>query len=430
MTDVGLESRPASENSTNMTVPPRSGRMAAVDDWLATHRRLVWILIGVLGVVLLVARRPTAITRPGLYAEDGDVFLLDSLLRGAGSVFHPYNGYIHLVPRLGALAATALPIGWTPIVYVLESAVIAVAACSMVTADRLGHLIPSRGKRLWLFVMLLLIPRLTETHLALNSTLWYCGIALLLIGLSDDPNSRIGQVAELVAIPILGLTGLAGLVLAPVAVVRVMRQRSRQAWMVAGLWWATAAIQGGVYLTQSRQNGKVPIGEPLARAATDKTVGALVLGHPAVDQWWGGRLPTGLFLLMGVVGLVWLAIWINGMPPLVTAALAYTVAATIVAGFLALGPGAPLLPDRYTVLPLAALLIGLFAARPRWRPLLYACNVLLVVIVCARVFDFVVPSRPSTNWSQSEKCLAVVDQTCNIPLNPPGWTLTLAPGDR
>jgi hypothetical protein len=404
--------------------------MAAVDDWLANHQRLVWILVAVVGTVLLLARRPTALTRPGLYAEDGDVFLLDSLVRGAGSLVHPYNGYLHLVPRIGALAATALPLNWTPIVYVLESAVIAVAACSMVTAGRLGHLIPSRAKRLLLFVLLLLIPRLTETHLALNSTLWYCGLALLIIGLSDDPTSRVGRLAELIAVPILGLTGLAGLVLAPVAVVRAVRSRSRQAWIVLGLWWATAAVQFGVYLTQDRHNGKVPIGEPLARAATDKTVGALVLGRPAVDQWWNGRLPTGLFLLMVVVGLVWLAIWINGMAPLITGALAYTVAATIVAGFLALGPGAPVLPDRYTVLPLSALLIGLFIARPRWRPLLMACNVLLVVVVAARVFDFTVPARPQTQWSQSEKCLAVVQQPCNIPLNPPGWTLTIPPGFR
>jgi len=414
MTDLGLASRPRS----------------TVDEWLSTHRRAVWILVALGGLVLLVARRPTAITRPGLYAEDGDVFLLDSLLRGAGSIFHPYNGYIHLVPRVGALAATALPLDWTPLVYVLMSAVVAVAACSMVTTDRLAYLIPSGGKRLWLFVMLLLIPRLTETHLALNSTLWYCGLALLIIALSDDPTGRVGRIAELIAVPILGLTGLAGLVLAPVVIVRVMRTRSRQAWCVLGLWWATAAGQAGVYLTQHRHNGKVPLGEPLARAATTKTVGALVMGRPAVDQWWGGRLPTGLFLLAGLVGLVWLAIWANGTPWLVWVALAYTVATTIVAGFLALGPGAPFLPDRYSVLPIAALLIGLFAARPRFRPLLLARNVLLVVIVVARVMDFVVPSRPPTHWDQSEKCLAISSQQCNIPLNPPGWTLTLSPGLR
>jgi hypothetical protein len=386
--------------------------------------------VAVVGLVVLIARRPTAVTRPGLYAEDGDVFLLDSLLRGAASIFHPYNGYIHLVPRLGALAATALPLGWTPIVYVLMSGVVAVAACSTVISDRFAPLIPSRTMRLWLFVMLLLIPRLTETHLALNSTLWYCGLGLVIIALSTDPTSRAARVAELIAVPILGLTGLAGLVLAPVAAVRIIRSRSRQAWCVAGLWWATAAIQGAVYLTQHRQNGKVPIGEPLARGAVAKTVGALVMGRPAVDQWWGGRLPTGLLIVAGLVGLVWLAIWVGGAPWLIWAALAYTVGATTVAGFLALGPGAPLLPDRYTVLPIAALLIGLFVARPRFRPLMLARNVLLVVIVVARVFDFVVPSRPETHWDQSEKCLDVVSQQCDIPLNPPGWTLTLSPGLR
>ena len=112
------------------------------------------------------------------------------------------------------------------------------------------------------------------------------------------------------------------------------------------------------------------------------------------------------------------------------AAIAWTVTASVVAGFLALGPAAAALPDRYTVLPITALVIGLFAARPPWRALAAAQVALIIVVLALRATDFVVPARPSTDWADSVDCLDDVSRECVVELNPDGWTLTLPPGLR
>ncbi len=387
------------------------------------------VLISI-GVVVLVARRPTALTDPGLYAEDGVIFLLESLRDGPSAVVEPYNGYIHLLPRLIAAAVEWLPLAWTPVLYSIATAVVSAWSAALVLSSRFARLVPAYPVRVALFTSLLLVPRLTEVHLALNSVLWWCAVALLLTALCDDPTTTFGRIGEVAMVAVSVMSGLAGVVLAPIAAARWARTRSRPSLVVLGTWWGCALVQLAVYLTQDRQNGSVPIGPPLIRAAIEKTVGALVLGRRSVDEHWAGGVPTLLLVGLGLLALTWAAIVVCGLGWTDWAAIAWTVTASVVAGFLALGPAAAALPDRYTVLPITALVIGLFAARPPWRALAAAQVALIIVVLALRATDFVVPARPSTDWADSVDCLDDVSRECVVELNPDGWTLTLPPGLR
>lgn len=413
------------------TTPTRGtnaiGRLAG---WGPRRPVVAGCTVAVIGFVVLVLRRPSAVNDPGLYAEDGVIFLLESLRDGAGAIFHPYNGYVHLLPRLIAAVSSFLPLGWTPVVYSAATGMASVGACTMLLSRRFERLLAPYAARVALVALLVLLPRLTEVHLALNSVLWWCGVALLLTALADDPATTAGRVSEVAVTIVAVLSGLAGVVLAPIAATRWLRTRSRHSLIVVGAWWGGAVAQLAVYATQDRQNGSVPIGTPLARAAIEKTFGALALGRPAVDEHWRGGTPTIVLVLLGLVAVVWAVITIEGTAWLVWAPIGWTIAAATVAGFLALGPSAAALPDRYTVLPTAALLIGLVAARPRSRALRAAQLALLVVVVVLRVSDYVVPARPTTGWEHSIECLDHVRRTCVVPLNPDGWTLTLPPGLR
>lgn len=52
-----------------------------------------------------------------VWAEDGALFLRDSLTRPFGSnLAAPYGGYLHVVPRLIAELMSVLPLTWAPIV--------------------------------------------------------------------------------------------------------------------------------------------------------------------------------------------------------------------------------------------------------------------------------------------------------------------------
>lgn len=427
------ESGAAAETQTAKVQPVAtwaSTQSAALKQFQPIHPVATGISIGCVGLLLTLLRRPTALSTPGLYAEDGVVFLAQSLISGAGAILEPYNGYIHLLPRLVAGLATLLPLSWTPLVFTLCSALVAVGSCSLLLSKRFAGLIPSYAQRLLLFGLLLLIPRLTAVHLALNSTLWWCGVALLLTAVAGDPITRLGRIAELLAVPMLVLSGLVGLVLAPAMAFRVLRTRSLHSKILLGIWYVTALVQLCVYLTQDRNNGSVPIGMPLIRAGFEKVFGSLVLGAGPVDGRWASGVPVAILVMLVLCAVAWAALVVFGLRWEFSAALLYAAAASLAAGFLALGPASVLLPDRYTVLPIAAVLIGLVAARPKPKALSILRIALLILIVVMRFTDFAVPARPDTRWSRSAACLALPANTCVIPLNPQGWALLLPAGTR
>ncbi|MDM7954187.1 MAG: hypothetical protein QUV07_13370 [Cyanobium sp. CZS 25K] len=53
-------------------------------------------------------RRPSISLQPGLYAEDGSIFLQQAIDQGAGSLVQLYAGYSHLLQRITALTAVNL----------------------------------------------------------------------------------------------------------------------------------------------------------------------------------------------------------------------------------------------------------------------------------------------------------------------------------
>lgn len=417
--------------------PNLSAVLARIRSWEPQRRVLTAVLAAVCGVVVVCLRRPSAITDPGLYGEDGVIFLPDSLQMGASAIFSPYNGYLHLIPRLVAGLASVLPLAWTPLVFTLCTAVITVICCAIVLSRRFAELLPSYADRLVLFILLLVIPRLIEVHLSLNSALWFCGVALMLTALAGDPASLQGKLVEGAAVPVLVLSGLAGVVLAPLAILRCVRTRSVQSVVVLVVWWAAASAQLIVYALEDRRNGVPSEALPLARVAIEKVFGSLLFGGGLVDGRWLTGMPRALVLLLLPVAVLWVAVVVSGLRWVYSAALLWAVAASLASGFMALGSlavvlpdGFAVLPDRYTVVPIAAVLIGLMCSRPPRRALETMRVGFLLVVVVLRFTDFTVPARPSTHWGESMDCLEVPQRECVVELNPENWTVTIPPGVR
>ena len=77
---------------------------------------LLWLVIAC--AVLLALRKPWALHTPQLWAEDGSIFLTQDEQMGIRAWVEPYNGYLHILPRLIAWFAsrTADP-AWWPAIY-------------------------------------------------------------------------------------------------------------------------------------------------------------------------------------------------------------------------------------------------------------------------------------------------------------------------
>src|SRR5688572_304731 len=97
-----------------------SPRIASADSdpagWWRRPAVLAWMVV--LTAALLALRKPWALHTPQLWAEDGSIFLTQDEQMGIRAWWLPYNGYLHLLPRLIAWIAshTADP-AWWPAIY-------------------------------------------------------------------------------------------------------------------------------------------------------------------------------------------------------------------------------------------------------------------------------------------------------------------------
>lgn len=190
---------------------------------------------GVLGVVAIAAvaalvawlRLPPA-ARDTLWAEDGRVFV-QQRAAGApfGTWFVPYDGYLHLVPRIVAdLAWSWLPVGGLASgVTVLACLVAGVVAAAVWSCSR--GLVASRAVRLALAAVTVFVPLAPlEVSGNLANLHWYL-LWLTPFLLLHRYRSTTSTVLATVAALLVGLTEIQAVLLVPLVVlVRLLRRRS------------------------------------------------------------------------------------------------------------------------------------------------------------------------------------------------------------
>lgn len=84
-------------------------RLSAVQR-ISPQIRAFLVSAGLIGLCALgyYLRRPSISLQPGLYGEDGSIFLQQAIDQGAGSLIRLYAGYSHLLQRITALTAVNL----------------------------------------------------------------------------------------------------------------------------------------------------------------------------------------------------------------------------------------------------------------------------------------------------------------------------------
>jgi hypothetical protein len=95
------------------------------------------ILVAVLAVVF--SKAPGALELPQFWAEDALVFFAQARELGLASVVTPYAQYLHLLPRLVALAATPLPAAHAPAFYAWSAFILSSLALAWFICRLRGH---------------------------------------------------------------------------------------------------------------------------------------------------------------------------------------------------------------------------------------------------------------------------------------------------
>jgi hypothetical protein len=374
-------------------------------------------------IALLGVRRPDAFLHPQFWAEDA-YFFERNYTAGLPVIFQPYNGYLHLVPRLIALFSSLFDPLWTPACFVGLSLVLTLYVASRTFSPRF----PFAFHPLCLLAVVL-VPDCPDTLLNPTNLQSILVAALVLLLISRDPETPGQIIHDVVAILILGLTGPGVVLLAPLFTIRAWLRKSRWSAILALLAVACGAIQLGLILThplppQSPEYIKPALALPVL--GTRLTGSLFFGGSPPWEENHGLGIAVGAATVVGLVVLgLWPArlrterIFLSACCLLMLGAtlyrMRYALPETLHGGF----------GSRYFYAPQLIVLWLLIALLADPRRLVRTGGALLLVLaLVTNVRRLEEPALVDQHWSEYVEKIRNHEFVI-VPLSPDGWHMTL-----
>lgn len=336
----------------------------------------------VVGAVVSLGRVPGG---PGvldtIWAEDGSDLLTDVLGRNPYlAIFRPLNGYFIVVPRILAIPAGLVPIGWAPTVLTIEAA-LATGAMAVAVYAASRALLRYRLASLIAAVPVLAAPAGENLAAAVANnvaTLQFAAVYTTLWMVLWTPARRRTQIASVVVVAAVALSTFLAVVVLPLALVRLYARRDAVSAAIAaslGVALAANSLALATHLT----------GRPFATSRYDLGWAAVRVGDWALPHaLFGYRVAGGAGQVVGARWLAWAALSIvvliaalaafGGTRPQwkLAAALGGTAVALVCGSIMEYGA----LELRYVVAPelmlfaaLAAMLLPRPASPPPVQPL-------------------------------------------------------------
>ncbi len=188
------------------------------------------VLLGVVYFAAAVSRRPTTLTKPQFWAEDGALFYQQAHTTGfLPSLTSAYGGYLHTLPRLAAGISLLLPLADGPLLFNLVALLTQSLPPTFLASTRMARLGP-----LWIRILLgflyVGVPNVPRVLGNLTNAQWHLAVLSLLIVVAAPPRSVWAATFDVVALAIGAVTGPFALFLCPIAVVVAVVRRD--AWAV------------------------------------------------------------------------------------------------------------------------------------------------------------------------------------------------------
>jgi hypothetical protein len=159
-------------------------------------------VIVALSLLAIYVRAPDAFHSPNFWAEDGVTFFREWQEYGARSILEPYNGYLHLVPRLIAALAGVAPLEYTILIFFGSSLVLALWTSVTVYLNS-----PRQSVRYPLYLLPFLALSATEVLASPTNLQWVLATGLIVVLLNDRRQSTPVLINNLVFVAMSGLTG-------------------------------------------------------------------------------------------------------------------------------------------------------------------------------------------------------------------------------
>jgi len=237
--------------------------------------------VGVVAAGVLGARAGSVIGR--FNGEDPEIFYFSARQRGLAPLLEPFGGYVHVIPRLVAWVATAVPVEWAAVA--IRGLVLAVWVLAAVVAARVGTEAGGPGLGAAAALAVVACPIASESGLGVLANLHFPLLSMVALLLARQAETGRGAAAAAVAVLLVGLSDpLAASLLAPAVVL------DRAAWL-------------------GTRRGRLVIAAAIV---------ALAVQVPTYLDTAGGRHERNPLLPWSEMSRLWLASWL--LPPAVAAA--------------------------------------------------------------------------------------------------------------
>lgn len=437
--------------------PGLSAIRRALDAWLfrpsapapplTARRTLIGLALALGGVVLVLARLGLAAPLDAVWAEDGAIFL-DAALNEPflDPVAAQHGGYVHVVPRLLAELAAAVPLSLSAEMLAVGSAAMLVLTAFVVWWTSAAHFTDPvlRGA---LAASVLLLPMVGMEPLASIAYLWFFMAFATFWLLLWHPPSLLKATAGAAYVALAVLSAPLALLFAPIALARAVVARGRKDFVLLAGYFAAAAVQmiaiAGPDVPDTVDAG---FDVELLAAYPQRVVGGVLFGqYGEALLWLGLGWALVVVLVAAFAALVALAARPGSHRLLALLALALSVTCFAVSG-VSRGAGLDLYwapgevnahASRYAVVPalfLVTAILLVLQTRPgtmdpaRWAAVRRAALVGLAVVAASAFYvgdEYRLGQRWTPALEAAKTSCAAGAATVEVPINPPGWHVTV-----
>jgi hypothetical protein len=219
------------------------------------------LVVFVVACLLIITRRPDAISTPQFYAEDGVFWYADAHnLGGVNALFLPYasRGYFCTVPRLAGLVTQTMPLLWAPLIFNIIAIAIQAIPATVVASRRFASAVPLRWARLVLAFLYVALPTAWGTISNVTHSQWHLAMVAVFVVVAIAPQGHSWRGFDIVVTALSGLTGPLCLVMTPIAVIVWYVRQTPWALVLMLVTGTAAAIQGVSLLLWSTSAGSYP----------------------------------------------------------------------------------------------------------------------------------------------------------------------------
>lgn len=391
---------------------------------------------------LVVSRQPDAVFHAQFYAEGGHVFFADAYNLGWWrALFMAHTGYYQTMQRLSASVALLFPLSLAPLVINCIAVSFQALPVNLLLSSRASAWGSLRFRAL-LAAMYLVVPNAWEVTCRIPDTQFLLCLSALILLVVPTACSRAARVFDLCILLLSGLSGPFCMPLLLIALYLAFNDRDRWRWVRAGTLAVTVLAQvWALLVVDPHGHANRALGASsslLMRIFGGQIVSTAFLGANSISQM-PGAVPLIFLTCLALAGTALVVICFVGSPRPMRLFLLFT--AMLLLASLLSPSGA--VPDsvsswqrlatpgsgiRYWFMPTIALAWSLIWGVQQPRPILKGISAGLLFVMCfgiAREWRHhpAADQHFAENVSRFEA--APAGATIVIPIDPPGWNMTL-----